>query len=99
MKKTSIITSLALGSLVAMGSAHAGESNPYSAKSMQDGYQNTTKAKEGKCGEGKCGGSAKKSSAKKADGKCGEGKCGGTVKKPVKKADGKCGEGKCGGSH
>ena len=79
MKKTSIITSLALGSLVAMGSAHAGESNPYAAKSMQDGYQNTSKAKakEGKCGEGKCGGTVKKP-VKKAEGKCGEGKCGGS---------------------
>lgn len=91
MNKTSIITSLALGSLVAMGSVHAADSNPFGAKSMDSAYQNSTKAKEGKCG------SSAKKVVKKADGKCGEGKCGGSAKKVVKKAEGKCGEGKCGG--
>lgn len=91
MNKTSMITSLALGSLVAMGNAHAADSNPFGAKTMSSAYQNSTKAKEGKCGEGKCGSSAKKV-VKKADGKRG-----GSAKKVVKKAEGKCGEGKCGG--
>ena len=76
MNKTSIITSLAIGSLVAMGSAHAADSNPFGATKLSSGYQNTTKAKEGKCGEGKCGGTVKKPIKKDAEGKCGEGKCG-----------------------
>jgi|26BtaG_2_1085354.scaffolds.fasta_scaffold01913_6 uncharacterized low-complexity protein len=95
MKTTSVVTSLALGSLVAMGSAHAADSNPFGAKTMSSAYQNTTKAKESRCGEGKCGSSAKKV-VKKADSKCEEGKCGDSAKKVVKKAEGKCGEGKCG---
>ncbi|MDN3452820.1 MULTISPECIES: hypothetical protein [unclassified Psychrobacter] len=76
MNKTSVITGLALGSLLAMGSAHAvTDSNPFNAKVMQNAHDSATKDKEGKCGEGKCG-DAKKID-KKADGKCGEGKCGG----------------------
>lgn len=39
----------------------------------------STKTKDGKCGEGKCG--DKKATGKSKDGKCGEGKCG----------EGKCG--------
>lgn len=50
----------------------------------------STKTKDGKCGEGKCG-------EKKTDGKAKDGKCGADKKKADGKAkDGKCGEGKCG---
>lgn len=76
MNKTSMIAGLALGSLLAMGSAHAADTSPFNAKVMQNAHDSATKDKEGKCGEGKCGGDAKKMD-KKADGKCGEGKCGG----------------------
>lgn len=92
MKKQQLL-SIALGSAFAaatlMPVAHA--ANPFSADTLQNGYQVAqadTKAKDGKCGEGKCGGAESKAK----DGKCGEGKCGADKKK-----DGKCGEGKCGG--
>ncbi|WP_227430006.1 hypothetical protein [Psychrobacter sp. I-STPA6b] len=79
MNKSTILTSLALGSLVAMGSAHATGHNPFSAQQLNNAYQNTSKANEGKCGEGKCGGSATTPVVKTpTEGKCGEGKCGGS---------------------
>lgn len=74
------LLSVALGSAFAaatlMPVAHA--ANPFSADTLQNGYQVAQadiKAKDGKCGEGKCG------ADKKKDGKCGEGKCGGEEKK------------------
>src|SRR5688572_26679052 len=85
--KPTLITSLALGSVLAMGAASiSAAENPFGAMTMKQGYQlagDHGKDGEGKCGEGKCG-------EKKGDGKCGEGKCG------EKKGEGKCGEGKCG---
>ncbi len=100
-----VLTALALTSTVAFG-AMALADNPFSAKSLKDGYQvaqqaEPAKKSDGKCGEGKCGADKKKDGKcgegkcgadKKKDGKCGEGKCGADKKK-----DGKCGEGKCGG--
>jgi uncharacterized low-complexity protein len=44
----------------------------------------STKTKDGKCGEGKCG-DKKKSTSKAKDGKCGEGKCGDKKKEEKKK--------------
>lgn len=91
--KQAFITSLALGSVLAMGAAtlNAAE-NPFQAMTLKQGYQLADahgKDGEGKCGEGKCG------EGKKEEGKCGEGKCG-EDKKEGKKEEGKCGEGKCG---
>jgi len=82
--KPTLITSLALGSVLAMGSATlSAAENPFGAMTLKQGYQlagdDHKKDGEGKCGEGKCG-------EKKGEGKCGE----------DKKGDGKCGEGKCG---
>ncbi|WP_296402620.1 hypothetical protein [Psychrobacter sp.] len=76
MKNTSIITGLAIGSLLAMSGAQAG--NPFHATSMATAHSNSSKAAEAKCGEGKCGADTVKKPTKKVDGKCGEGKCGGT---------------------
>lgn len=90
-------TGLSLGATLAvamLSSSVIANENPFSANSLESGYQLAqadTKAREGKCGEGKCGA---KEESKKAEGKCGEGKCG--AKDDSKKAEGKCGEGKCG---
>lgn len=75
MNTKQIISSVALTSLMALG-ANAQAENPFSAKCMDSGYQNTTECKkaEAKCGEGKCGGAS--TTDKKSDAKCGEGKCG-----------------------
>lgn len=105
MKTSTILSSLALGSLVTLSGC---ANNPFAAEPMQDGYQNSSKAKDGGCSanmkkaDGSCGGSMDK----KADGKCGEGKCGADAKDMNKKADGSCGghamdmdkkaDGKCG---
>ena len=74
--KTNILTALALTSTVAFGAAALADS-PFSAKSLNKGYQvaqattpTTDKAKEASCG-----------ADKKKDGKCGEGKCGADKKK------------------
>lgn len=106
--KINTLTAIALTSTVALG-AIALADNPFSAKSLKNGYQlaqaatttTTDKAKDASCGadkakDGKCG-----AEGKKADGKCGEGKCGADKAKDGKcgadkKKDGKCGEGKCG---
>lgn len=96
MNTKHIVSGIALTSMMAIGGvAHA--ENPFSAKCMQNGYQNSTECKkaDAKCGEGKCGGAT--TNTKKADAKCGEGKCGGATSS--KKSEAKCGEGKCGGSH
>ena len=94
MKKSTVLTSLALGSLVTLSGCANG--NPFSAEPMKDGYQNTSKVKEASCAghmnkkaEGSCAGHATDMD-KKADGKCGEGKCGADGKKMDKKADGSC---------
>ena len=92
--KLNTLTALALTSTVAFG-AIALADNPFSAKSLKNGYQlaqtttttTTDKAKDASCGadkakDGKCG------ADKKKDGKCGEGKCGADKDK---KTDGKCG--------
>jgi uncharacterized low-complexity protein len=96
--KPTVLTSIALGSVLAMTTATlSAAENPFEATTLKQGYQLAdSKSKEGKCGEGKCGGAHKdgKHEDKKADGKCGEGKCG--EKKEEKKHEGKCGEGKCG---
>lgn len=84
-----LITSLTLGSAVALGAISTSlqaDTNPFAASPLNGGYE--LAQVEGKCGEGKCGG------AKSTDeGKCGEGKCGGDKAS----SEGKCGEGKCGG--
>lgn len=103
MNKSSILTSLALGSLVTLSGCAT--NNPFSTKPMHDGYQNSSKAKEGSCAahkmdkkaDGSCAGHAT-TMDKKADAKCGDAKCGADLKKTAKKADGKCGEAKCGGN-
>ncbi|MCR6653503.1 MAG: hypothetical protein NVV73_19280 [Cellvibrionaceae bacterium] len=68
--KQPLITSLALGSVLAMGAANLNAAeNPFSAMTLKQGYQlagDHGKTGEGKCGEGKCG-------EKKSEGKCGEG--------------------------
>lgn len=100
--KINTLTAIALTSTVAFG-AIALADNPFSAKSLKNGYQlaqatttTTDKTKDASCGadskkaDGKCG-EGKCGADKKKDGKCGEGKCGADKKK-----DGKCGEGKCG---
>lgn len=106
-----LMTSIALGSAFALGAASVGaENNPFSATSLEQGYQLAGaehKAKEGKCGEARCGAKEKKSEAK-----CGEGACGGEMESDksgeatdgghMKKGDGACGgdtkksDGKCG---
>ncbi|WP_227430005.1 hypothetical protein [Psychrobacter sp. I-STPA6b] len=97
MNKKSILTSLALGSLVTLSGC---ANNPFSAEPMQNGYQNNSTAPEGKCGEAKCGANGNKvvdgscSANKMADGSCGANKM----------ADGSCGankmaDGSCGASH
>lgn len=68
MNKTSIVTSLALGSLLTLSGCAT--NNPFASDAMQDGYQNTAKAKEGSC--------SAVDMNKKADGKCSDGKCGGS---------------------
>lgn len=105
MNKTQKSISLAISGAFALSIAattiNAAE-NPFAMKSLSSGYQvadNTTKAKDGKCGTGKCGANMKKSE-KVAEGKCSaekakEGKCGGE-----KATEGKCSaekahEGKC----
>ena len=66
------------------------EANPFSAQSLNAGYDLASYDRhEGKCGEGKCGGDKAE-----GEGKCGEGKCGGEKSE----GEGKCGEGKCGGA-
>jgi uncharacterized low-complexity protein len=98
--KHTILTSLALGSVLALsaGGIQAAE-NPFEAKSLKQGYQlaeGTTeegKKCDGKCGEGKCGAEGKK--CKDKEGKCGEGKCG-EKKSEEGKCGGKKGEGACG---
>jgi uncharacterized low-complexity protein len=85
--------------------------NPFSAVSMDRGYEvvshgarspDKDKDDEGSCGEGSCG----EGKADKGEGSCGEGSCGeGKAKKgegscgegKAKKGEGSCGEGKCGG--
>lgn len=101
MKKTNIL-SLAVGSaLIASSftSALAADANPFSAKSLAQGYQ---VAENDKKAEGKCGGHTEDKHASKQ----GEAKCGADKKadnsdhdKHDKKAEGKCGEGKCGAKH
>lgn len=88
--------------------SHAAE-NPFTAQTLEQGYQvaeHHEKGADGKCGsktkEAKCGAAA---ATKAGDGKCGaaaasatkaaDGKCG-TAKSTAKAKDGKCGEGKCG---
>ncbi|MDO4699779.1 MAG: hypothetical protein Q4A69_03720 [Moraxella sp.] len=107
MSNVKTLTSLAAASLLATGlSACASQAPSFEAKPMKQGYQNTQKHAEGKCGghgkqaDGKCG-AQKKTNSKCSDGKCGgkadkhaDGKCGASKPKHV---DGKCGEGKCGG--
>lgn len=82
--KPTLITSLALGSVLAIGSAtlNAAE-NPFDAKTLKQGYQlagdghdHDKKDGEGKKGDGKCG-----------EGKCGEGKCGEKKEKGEEKKD------------
>jgi uncharacterized low-complexity protein len=102
--KPTLITSLALGSVLAMGATTlSAAENPFEAMTLKQGYQlagDHGKDGEGKCGEGKCGETKKSEAAcggdKKAEGKCGEAKCGAEKGDADKKADGKCGEGKCG---
>lgn len=95
--KATIKTGLTITATLAaamLSSATFANENPFSANSLESGYQLAqadSKSSEGKCGEGKCGA---KDDSKKAEGKCGEGKCG--AKDDSKKAEGKCGEGKCG---
>lgn len=80
MNKTSIVTSLALGSLLTLSGCAT--NSPFASDSMQDGYQNTAKAKEGSCShsgmdkkaDGSC--SAHNDMDKKSDSKCGSGNCG-----------------------
>lgn len=100
-----LITSVALGSALALGalSASAGvNQNPFQAQSLDQGYQLASyqsEDSEGKSAEGKCG-----------EGKCGEGACGAHDKDSEKDAkkkaecedkdrEGKCGEGACGAGH
>lgn len=97
-KKTALTLAITTAFAASLTAPVMAAENPFSAKSLNNGYQVAAddKKAEGKCGgdkkaEGKCGGDKKK------DGKCGEGKCGGDKKKAEKKKDGKCGEGKCGG--
>lgn len=80
---------LAMVSSVALSGAAQASTNPFSAQTLEAGYQlamsdnpEAAKDAEGKCGEGKCGGTKTTT----------EGKCGG--KKTT--TEGKCGEGKCG---
>ncbi len=86
------------------------DSSPFSAASMEQGYQvamhhgdkDKSKAKDGKCGEGKCGGKDKSHDHGNHNGhdKAHDGSCGGSMKAD----DGKCGakdtkkakDGKCG---
>jgi uncharacterized low-complexity protein len=79
--KPTLITSLALGSVLAMGAATiSAAENPFDAMTLKQGYQlagddhghDHDKKGDGKCGEGKCG----EKGEKKGEGKCGEGKCG-----------------------
>ena len=103
MNKSTILTSLALGSLVTLSGC---ANNPFAAEPMNNGYQNSAKAHEANCGgsmeknaEGSCSANAM-SMDKKADASCSasmdkkaDGSCSASMDK---KADGKCGEGKCG---
>lgn len=116
MKKTQIASLIAGSALMTASmftAAHAADTNPFEAVSMDAGYEMAfagDKAKDGKCGEGKCGGEKTK------DGNCGaekgkkakDGNCGADqddkakdgscgADKHDKAKDGKCGEGKCGG--
>ena len=108
MKASTLLSSLALGSLVTLSGC---ANNPFSAEPMQDGYQNSSKVKEGSCSANmnkKADGSCSTSMDKKADGSCSasashmdkkaDGSCSANPMDMDKKADGKCGEGKCGGN-
>ena len=103
MNKSNILTSLALGSLVTLSGC---ANNPFAAEPMQDGYKNSAKAQEAKCGgsmDKKAEGSCCANMDKKADGSCAahassmdkkaDGSCAASMDKS---AEGKCGEGKCG---
>ncbi len=84
------------------------DSNPFTINALSTGYMQTAKAddksdestkmKDGSCGEGKCGGAMAKGSEEKTS----EGACAGNKPMPntskAKNKEGKCGEGKCGGS-
>lgn len=87
MNKQTIVKSVALSSLLAVGATAC---TPFQASNMDSGHKNTSKVAGAKCGSGGCGG-------KKADAKCGEGKCGDSMKKHK---DGGCGgkhkDGSCG---
>ncbi len=115
MKKINKTTFVVGTSIVAgLGSAQAiANNNPFELSELSSGYMNmaeaateqndTTKMKDGSCGEGKCGGKKDTAESKPKEGKCGEGKCGegkcGEKKGAAeeKSKEGKCGEGKCGG--
>ena len=84
------------------------DSNPFTINELSAGYMQTAEAdagsedsskmKDGSCGEGKCGGAMAKGSEEKTS----EGACAGNKPMPdtskEKNKEGKCGEGKCGGS-
>ena len=98
--KATIKTGLSLSATIALAmlsNATLAAGNPFSANTLESGYQ--LAQADSKSAEGKCGA---KDEGKKAEGKCGakddskkaEGKCG--AKDDSKKVEGKCGEGKCG---
>lgn len=82
MKKTTTLSSVALGSALALGAVlsttlattAAAEGNPFAAQVMDVGPQ-ASKGAEGQCGEARCG----SSKPTPAEGRCGEGKCGGSA--------------------
>jgi uncharacterized low-complexity protein len=85
------------------------DANPFIINELSAGYMQTaeagteggseesTKMKNGSCGEGKCGGAMAQGSEEKTT----EGACAGNKPMPKsteKNKEAKCGEGKCGGS-
>lgn len=80
--------------LALSGAAQAGETNPFSATSLQGGYQLAENA-EGRCGEGRCGGDAAPRERSSKD-RSGEGRCGGNAASGDKASEGRCGEGRSG---
>ncbi|WP_231580320.1 hypothetical protein [Spongiibacter sp. IMCC21906] len=81
-KSISILGAAMVASSLASVSMADSAANPFTAKSLNSGYQVTNfgdgeaKCGESKCGEAKCGEEKKGAEAKCGESKCGEAKCG-----------------------
>jgi uncharacterized low-complexity protein len=102
---TTLISSFASTAVIAETTTDFAE-NPFTLSELSNGYMqlaksdatNTSKMKDGACGEGKCGSSMMKGAEEKTV----EGNCAGNKPMPknssssTKSQEAKCGEGKCG---